>query len=142
MGLFLLKNKKVLFAFLITFVICFMIYPKFLFADSDDASFPNYTGFVNDFAGILDSKSISDLEALTSNVESETGSEIAVVTIIPLDMQGDQASSDDTLGSESDSKTAIVALPTNIYLGLVDLFNSNKPKVLNVNFNDLGYTIR
>ena len=85
MNLFLDKNKKSLFIFLITFIICFTIYPNFLFADAGDISFPDYVGFVNDFAGILDSNARSALETLISKIESETSSEIAIVTINSLE---------------------------------------------------------
>src|SRR4030042_2630903 len=79
----LYKVKKRLIIFLIVLL-------SFLFSLSGCSSsgnktievdFPSYTGFINDYAGKLDSSSISSLEALASRVERETGSEIAVVIV-------------------------------------------------------------
>jgi len=50
-----------------------------------DIDYPDYTGYVNDFAGILDNASASDLEALITGIEQDTGAEIAVVTIDTLE---------------------------------------------------------
>jgi len=50
----------------------------------EDINFPNYTGYINDYVGLLDYDSKSKLEALTSKVERETGSEIAVAIVDSL----------------------------------------------------------
>ena len=50
-----------------------------------DVDYPDYVGYVNDFAGILDNASASDLEALITSIEKNTGAEIAVVTIDTLE---------------------------------------------------------
>ena len=52
---------------------------------AQDIDYPDYTGYVNDFAGLMDSASISDLETLIDGVEKNTGAEIAVVTIDSLE---------------------------------------------------------
>ena len=38
-----------------------------------DVEYPDYAGYVNDFAGILDNASASDLEALITSIEKNTG---------------------------------------------------------------------
>jgi len=50
----------------------------------EDINFPNYTGYINDYVGLLDYDSKSKLEALTSKIERETGSEIAVAIVESL----------------------------------------------------------
>jgi len=78
----LIKLKKRLVFFFILFIICFFSYPGFLF--SQDVNFPDWTGYINDYAGLLDSGSKSELEALASKIEEETGSEIAVAIVDSL----------------------------------------------------------
>jgi len=46
-----------------------------------EIDYPNYTGYVNDFAGILDNAYKSDLEALIASIEQNTGAEIVIVTV-------------------------------------------------------------
>jgi len=50
-----------------------------------DVDYPDYIGYVNDFAEILDSASRHDLESLITGIEKNTGAEIAVVTIDTLE---------------------------------------------------------
>jgi uncharacterized protein len=52
---------------------------------AQDIDYPDYIGYVNDFAGLMDAASTSDLETLISGVEKGTGAEIAVVTIDSLE---------------------------------------------------------
>lgn len=52
---------------------------------AQDIDYPDYTGYVNDFAGLMDSASTADLEMLIDGVEKGTGAEIAVVTIDSLE---------------------------------------------------------
>jgi len=47
--------------------------------------FPSPVGYVNDFAGVIDSDSRVRMESLMSQVRSQTGIEIAVVTVTSLD---------------------------------------------------------
>jgi uncharacterized membrane protein YgcG len=49
------------------------------------ASFPKPSGPVNDFADILDAPTLAELKALSADVEAQTTSEIAVVTVTSLD---------------------------------------------------------
>ncbi len=49
------------------------------------AAFPQPTGFVNDFAGVIQPGTRSQLEGMLSSVEARTGVEIAVVTVQSLD---------------------------------------------------------
>jgi uncharacterized protein len=53
-------------------------------------SVPPPRGFVNDFAGVLDSASIGHVEAVIQEVREKTGGEIAVVTL--SDLEGRAAS--------------------------------------------------
>jgi len=76
------RIKKRLIIFFIFFLFCFFFYPNFLF--SDDVNFPDYTGYINDYVGLLDNNSESGLESLTSKIERETGSEIAVAIVDSL----------------------------------------------------------
>ncbi len=48
---------------------------------ADEVDYPEYQGFINDYAGKLDSESKTKLEELASRIERETGSEIAVAIV-------------------------------------------------------------
>ena len=82
MKLILYKLKKRLILFLVFFLICFLSFPGFL--HSDDVEFPAWTGYINDYIGLLDSSSRDNLENLASRIEGDTGSEIAVVIVDSL----------------------------------------------------------
>ncbi|MCJ7666009.1 MAG: TPM domain-containing protein [Actinobacteria bacterium] len=69
--------------FLTAIIISFMCFLSPVYAQ--DIDLPDYTGYVNDFAGIMDATSRADLEALIKGVESGTGAEIAVVIIDSLE---------------------------------------------------------
>ena len=69
--------------FLIAICISFICFPGPVHAEEID--YPEYIGYVNDFAGIMDAASISDLETLIDEVEKNMGAEIAVVTIDSLE---------------------------------------------------------
>ena len=75
----LIKFKKRLIFFFILFLICFFFYPGFIFPQ--DVDYPEPTGYINDYVGLLDSGSRTKLEELASKIERETGSEIAVVIV-------------------------------------------------------------
>src|SRR4030042_6034636 len=80
--LILIKLKKRLVFFFILFLICFFFYPGFIF--SQDVNYPDWTGYINDYANLLDSGSRSQLEELAAKIERETGSEIAVAIVESL----------------------------------------------------------
>ena len=82
MNLTLFRVKKRLIIFFIFFLFCFFFYPNFLF--SEDVNFPDHTGYINDYVGLLDYDSKSKLEALVSRIERETGSEIAAAIVDSL----------------------------------------------------------
>lgn len=82
MELILIKLRKRLVFFFILFLICFFFYPGSIF--SQDVDYPDFSGYINDYAGILDSGSRSQLEELASKIEQETGSEIAVAIVESL----------------------------------------------------------
>jgi uncharacterized protein len=75
----LLKLKKRFALFLVFFLICFLSFPGIIHCD--DVDYPAYMGFINDYVDLLDSSSRDSLEALASQIESETGAEIAVVIV-------------------------------------------------------------
>lgn len=52
----------------------------FLTAIAWPQDLPRYRGYVNDFAGIIDSRSAAQIEAIISSIERSTGVEMAVVT--------------------------------------------------------------
>jgi uncharacterized protein len=52
---------------------------------SAEPNYPSYTGYVNDYAGVLDSSWKSRIEELISNVESTTTCEIAVAVVKSLE---------------------------------------------------------
>jgi uncharacterized protein len=45
----------------------------------------NYTGYVNDFAGVIDASHKAQIEAYCANLESQTGAQFAVVTVASLE---------------------------------------------------------
>ena len=50
--------------------------------------FPRYVGYVNDFAGVLDTPTTQKMEALCKELEAKTGAELAIAivkTVSPLD---------------------------------------------------------
>ncbi|MDO8462045.1 MAG: TPM domain-containing protein, partial [Deltaproteobacteria bacterium] len=49
------------------------------------AELPKYTGWVNDFAGVIDAEKTKELTALMAGVEQASGIEMAVVTIRSLE---------------------------------------------------------
>ena len=75
----LFKSKKRVILFLVSFLICFLSFPGFLHCN--DVDLPDWKGFVNDYVGLLDSSQKDSLEALASQIENDTGSEIAVVIV-------------------------------------------------------------
>jgi len=49
------------------------------------AALPNHRGYVNDFAGVLDERSVADIGKLLRETEQQTSVEIALVTVSSLD---------------------------------------------------------
>jgi len=71
------------FRYLILFLLLLIVFaPGLLHAQ--DIELPDYTGYVNDFAKVIDADTVSRLESLISQIEAETTAEIAVVTIESL----------------------------------------------------------
>lgn len=80
-NLFEVKKRLVLFLLLVLSFI-------FLFSGCGSSGnevinvkFPAYTGYINDYSGILDEDSKNTLEELASKIEKDTGSEIAVLIV-------------------------------------------------------------
>ena len=65
----------------------------FIFASAafcENANFPDYSGYVNDYAGILSNETKAKLAALSSEIEAKTTSQLAILTIdttAPLDIE-------------------------------------------------------
>ena len=78
--LFLNKVKVFILSILIIGVALplFFIFPQIVYAE---VTYPAYTGYVNDFAGILDTSTIDQITGVISEVNNQTTAEIAVVTI-------------------------------------------------------------
>ncbi|MDP2912257.1 MAG: TPM domain-containing protein, partial [Candidatus Omnitrophota bacterium] len=56
----------------------------------EEPRFQNYTGYVNDYAGILSGETKTKLAALSSEIETKTTSQLAILTLdttAPLDME-------------------------------------------------------
>lgn len=66
-------------------IIIFAVFFVLVAAKSLLAAFPQPTGYVNDFANVLDSETKNYLEATTRAFEKESGNEIAVATVTSLD---------------------------------------------------------
>ena len=49
---------------------------------------PDPVGFVNDFAGVIDSSSSAEMEAIAGALQQKTGAEIAVVTVNSIEPYG------------------------------------------------------
>jgi uncharacterized protein len=73
------KVKKKLIIFFISAIFCILIFPNFIYPDEID--YPDYIGYVNDFASILDASAESELGNMITDLEQDTSAEIAVVTI-------------------------------------------------------------
>ena len=72
------------------FLFSFSLIALLLFgaAAAQDVSFPNYTGYVNDFANVIDIQTRQKIESVCTELEKTTGAELAVVTVktvSPLD---------------------------------------------------------
>jgi len=51
-------------------------------------SLPNYSGFVNDYAGVIDAETERQIEAVSNRIQRLTGAEIAVVTVDTIEPYG------------------------------------------------------
>ncbi len=49
---------------------------------------PKPVGFVNDFAGVIDSRSSAEMEGIARALQQKTGAEIAVVTVETIELYG------------------------------------------------------
>lgn len=81
--------KKRLFLFIAIAVFCQIIPASCARAQEPD--FPDYVGYVNDFAGILSNENKGAITALIGELERKTTAQIAVVTVgtvQPLDIEG------------------------------------------------------
>lgn len=71
--------------FIFSFLIFFPLIPNLMPAISAEPNYPDYSSYVNDFAGVLQSDSKNQTEDLIVKVEKETSSEIAVAIISSLE---------------------------------------------------------
>ena len=59
----------------------------FIFASAafcENANFPDYSGYVNDYAGILSNETKAKLAALSSEIEAKTTSQLAILEEKPV----------------------------------------------------------
>ncbi|MCE5329496.1 TPM domain-containing protein, partial [bacterium] len=80
---FFMPGKKIKTAILILIVLgtllpAFFILPRHIDAE---VTYPDYAGYVNDFAGMLDSATIDNITGIITDVNTKTTAEIAVVTV-------------------------------------------------------------
>ncbi len=78
------KIKKYLLVFIVV-LFCVALFPGNIYAASNDIDYPSYSGFINDFAGVLGSSWESKLEEIVARVEQETTCEIAVAIVNSLE---------------------------------------------------------
>ena len=78
MSKFKINNYKFILIFIIFLMISFFYIPQIIAAD---VNYPDYVGYVNDFAGMLNSSTITEITNIISEVNTKTSAEIAVVTV-------------------------------------------------------------
>ncbi|MCL4416730.1 MAG: TPM domain-containing protein, partial [Actinobacteria bacterium] len=71
--------------FIFSFLIYFPLVPGIISAISAEPNYPDYSSYVNDFAGVLQSDIKVKTEDLITKVEGETNCEIAVAIINSLE---------------------------------------------------------
>jgi len=72
----IMNNKYILPLLLLTFFLGVSSAPA-----AEEASMPNYKGYVNDFAGILNQQAESAIHSIAQQIETKTTAQIAVVTV-------------------------------------------------------------
>jgi len=82
---FKLSAAFIALVFIFSFLACFPFMPSLMPAISAEPNYPNYSAYVNDYAGVLQSGSKTQTEDLIAKVEVETGSEIAVAIVSSLE---------------------------------------------------------
>ena len=82
---FKLSAAFIVLVFIFSFLTCFPFMRSFIPAISAEPSYPDYSSYVNDYAGVLQSDSKTQTEDLIAKVEKETNSEIAVAIISSLE---------------------------------------------------------
>jgi uncharacterized protein len=70
--------------FIFSFLVCFPFMPGLIPAISAEVNYPNYSSYINDFVGMLDSSWKDKAEELAQKVENETTSQIAVAIVPTL----------------------------------------------------------
>ncbi|MFP4618160.1 MAG: TPM domain-containing protein [Spirochaetaceae bacterium] len=69
-------------------LVSILFFACFLSVDLDAQDLPEPEGFVNDFAGVIDSNSEARIEAIARKLQEVSGAEIAVVTVENLEPYG------------------------------------------------------
>jgi len=82
---FKLSAAFIVLVFIFSFLVCFPFMPILMPAISAEVNYPNYSAYVNDYAGVLQSGSKMQTEDLIAKVEKETSSEIAVAIVSSLE---------------------------------------------------------
>src|SRR5580704_9045343 len=70
-----------------TWLIVFLIAAAWTGLRAEKVKDLHYTGYVNDFAGVLSNATKEKLAALCTEVDQKTGAQIAIVTVKSLDGQ-------------------------------------------------------
>jgi len=82
---FKLSAVFIVLVFIFSFLACFPLASSLMPAISAEPNYPDYSAYVNDYAGVLESGSKTQTEDLIAKVEEETGSEIAVAIVNSLE---------------------------------------------------------
>ncbi|MBU4451147.1 MAG: TPM domain-containing protein [Actinobacteria bacterium] len=82
---FKLSAAFIVLVFIFSFLVCFPLISSLMPAISAEPNYPNYSAYVNDYAGVLQSGSKTQTEELIAKVEKETSSEIAVAIVSSLE---------------------------------------------------------
>lgn len=80
-----LSAAFIVLVFIFSFLVCFPFMPSLMPAISAEPNYPNYSAYVNDYAGVLQSSSKTQTEDLIAKVEKDTNCEIAVAIVSSLE---------------------------------------------------------
>jgi len=82
---FKLSAAFIVLVFIFSFLVCFPFMPSLMPAISAEPNYPNYSAYVNDYAGVMQAGIKTQTEDLIVKVEKETSSEIAVAIVSSLE---------------------------------------------------------
>ena len=82
---FKLSAAFIVLVFIFSFLVCFPFMASLMPAISAEPNYPNYSAYVNDYAGVLDSGIKTQTEDLIAKVEKDTNCQIAVAIVNSLE---------------------------------------------------------